>query len=148
METSNTFNIKGKVNIKLLDKNGNIKAEQTVNNLVVQSGLNFIASRMIGTTPAVMTHMEIGTGQATPALGNTTLGAPTQRVVLTSSTVTASAVTFTAIFPTNQTLANITEAGIFNASSGGTMLCRSVFNSVAKDVDDSLAITWTLTVGV
>ena len=40
----------------------------------------------------------------------------------------------------------ITEAGVFNASSGGTMLCRTVFSVVNKGADDSMTITWTITV--
>ena len=40
----------------------------------------------------------------------------------------------------------ITEAGIFNASSSGTMLCRTVFSVVNKGASDSMTITWTVTV--
>ena len=39
----------------------------------------------------------------------------------------------------------VTEAGIFNAASGGTMLCRTVFSVVNKGADDSLSVTWTIT---
>ena len=40
----------------------------------------------------------------------------------------------------------VTEAGIFNASSGGTMLCRTVFAVVNKGADDGMSITWQITV--
>jgi hypothetical protein len=40
----------------------------------------------------------------------------------------------------------ISEAGIFNASSGGTMLCRTVFPVVNKQASDTIAITWTITI--
>lgn len=39
----------------------------------------------------------------------------------------------------------ITEAGVFTASSGGTMLARQVFAVINKDSDDSLEITWEIT---
>ena len=40
----------------------------------------------------------------------------------------------------------VTEAGIFNAGSGGTMLCRTTFPAVNKASGDSIAITWVVTV--
>ena len=40
----------------------------------------------------------------------------------------------------------LTEAGIFNASSGGTMLCRTEFDVVNKGSADTMTITWTVTV--
>ena len=35
---------------------------------------------------------------------------------------------------------------ILNASSGGTMLCRTEFGVVTKGSSDSMTITWTVTV--
>ena len=40
----------------------------------------------------------------------------------------------------------ITEAGILNASSSGTLLCRTVFSVVNKGSADAMTITWTVTV--
>jgi len=40
----------------------------------------------------------------------------------------------------------VTEAGIFNASSAGTMLCRTTFSVINKAAADTLGITWTVTV--
>lgn len=44
--------------------------------------------------------------------------------------------------------ATITEAGVFNADSGlgGTMLCSASFDPIVKGVNDSLRITWTITI--
>ena len=39
----------------------------------------------------------------------------------------------------------LTEAGIFNASSAGTLLCRTVFSVVTKGASDAMTITWTVT---
>jgi hypothetical protein len=35
---------------------------------------------------------------------------------------------------------------VFNASSSGTLLCRTTFSVVNKGAADTLKITWTLTV--
>jgi hypothetical protein len=54
--------------------------------------------------------------------------------------------TYVASFPAGTGTGAVTEAGIFNASSGGTMLCRTVFSVVNKGADDAMSITWTITV--
>ena len=138
----------GKVHIQHFDANGNLKSEHHVKNLVVTTGKNYIASRMVGTATAVMTHMGIGTGSTTPAASNTALGTQTGRVALSNGNGSASgnAITFTATFPAGTGDGAITEAGIFNASSGGTMLCRTTFPVVNKASGDTIAVTWIVTV--
>jgi len=148
MNTNELIKASGELNIKLTGKDGVVKHEETVKNLVVSTGLNYIASRMKDATDTVMSHMAIGTGTAAAAAGNTALGTEVGRVALTSTTVTANAVAYVATFAPGipATLSAITEAGTFNASSAGTMLCRTVFAAVNKDVSDTLSITWTITV--
>ena len=135
----------GQVLIVRTDAQG-VVSETRVPNLVVTAGKNFIASRMVGTAAAVMSHMAIGTGTGTPGASDTTLGTQTGRVSLSSSTASANSVTYTATFPAGTGDGAITEAGIFNASSGGTMLCRTTFPVVNKQAGDTIAITWVVTV--
>jgi hypothetical protein len=40
----------------------------------------------------------------------------------------------------------ITEAGIFDAETGGSMLCRTVFPVVTKMAADTITITWTISI--
>jgi hypothetical protein len=137
----------GQVLIQLLDAAGNVKEEHKVKNLVVSAGKTYIAARMQGSAiPTVMGYMAIGTGTATPAVGNTTLGVEAGRVALASFSSSSNQVTATATFPAGTGTGAITEAGIFNASTGGTMLCRTTFPVVNKAAGDSIAITWVVTV--
>lgn len=137
----------GQVLIQLLDAAGKVKEEHKVKNLVVSAGKTYIAARMQGTSiPTVMGYMAIGTGTATPAVGNTTLGVEAGRVALASFSSSSNQVTATATFPAGTGTGAITEAGIFNANSGGTMLCRTTFPVVNKAAGDSIAITWVVTV--
>jgi hypothetical protein len=137
----------GEVKIQLLDAAGNVKEEHKVKNLVVSAGKTYIAARMQGSAiPTVMGYMAIGTGTATPAVGNTTLGVEAGRVALASFSSSSNQVTATATFPAGTGTGAITEAGIFNANSGGTMLCRTTFPVVNKAAGDSIAITWVVTV--
>lgn len=139
--------LKGRLNIVVVDALGNIKDEREVDNLVVTTGKNFVASRMKDTTSSVMSHMAIGTGSTAAAAGDTALGSESARVSLTSTTVTDNDVVYVATFSagTPSSAAAITEAAIFNASSSGTMLCRTVFSVINKQSADALSITWTVT---
>lgn len=138
----------GELRITVTNPEGNIKQEVVVPNLVVTAGKGYIASRMKDTSATAMSHMEIGTGTTAAAVGDTTLASAVSgsRVSLTSTTVTANAVAYVATFPAGTGTGAITEAGIFNASSGGTMLCRTVFSVINKGAADTLGITWTVTV--
>jgi len=119
---------------------------QEVPNLVVDAGKDYVASRMAGTSENVMSHMAIGTSSTAAAAGNTALGSEADRNALTSSTVTNNEVAYVASFGAGEGTGALTEAGLFNASSSGTMLCRTVFSVVNKGASDTMTITWTVTV--
>lgn len=146
MNTQDQIKATGALKIVLRGADGAVKSEQEVKNLVVTTGLAFIASRMKDATETVMSHMAIGSGTANPAAGDTGLGTELGRVSLASTTVTANAVAYVATFPAGTGTGAVTEAGIFNAGSSGTMLCRTKFNVVNKDAGDIMSITWTVTI--
>lgn len=141
-----TLKMTGDLKIVLTDENGQIKHEQEIKNLVVTTGKNFIASRMKDATATAMSHMAIGTGTTAAAVGDTTLGTEVGRVALTSTTVTTNNVAYVATFPAGTGTGAITEAGILNAASAGTLLCRTVFSVINKGAADTLGITWTVSV--
>ena len=137
--------ISGAVEITLFDKDGQVKDQRSIKNLVVTAGKTFIAARMVG-TPTAMSHMAIGSNNTTANVANTVLGAELGRVALASSTSSGAVVTHTATFGAGVGTGAVVEAGVFNASSSGTMQCRSVFPVVNKGADDGMSITWTITV--
>jgi hypothetical protein len=139
----------GELTIVLHDEFGNIK-ETFTKNLVVNTGLSFITSRMIGTASAVASHMGVGTGNVAVTGTDTALGTQLVRVALTSqvqvtTTVSNDAVQYVCTFPAGSGTGAITEAGLFNAASAGTMLARTVFAVINKGALDSLTITWKIT---
>jgi len=97
-------------------------------------------------SPIHMSYMAIGTGTSSPADGDTTLGTQTGRVALSGALQENNSITYTATFPAGTGTGAITEAGILNALSGGTMLCRTVFPVVNKQAGDTIAVTWKVTV--
>lgn len=120
---------------------------QEIPNLVVTTGKGYVVSRMKDATATAMTHLAVGTNSAAAAAGNTALGAEVGRVALTSTTVVSAAgtITYVATLTAGTGTGALTEAGLFNASSGGTMLCRTVYSTVNKGANDSMTLTWVLT---
>jgi hypothetical protein len=145
---SDSIKITGNVKIDIIGADGAVKDSREIKNLVVTVGKNYIASRMKDATATAMTHMELGTGTTAAAVGDTTLQTAISgsRVTLASTTVTTNAIAYVASFPAGTGTGAVTEAGVFNAASAGTMLCRTVFSVVNKGAADAMSITWTITV--
>ena len=144
---NDNLKLSGQLNIVLRDKNGNVKEERTEKNLVVTSGLGYIASRMKDASATAMTHMALGSGTTNALAAQTDLITLLgSREALDSTTVTANAVAYVASFEAGDATGAVTEAGIFNASTSGTMLCRVKFDVVNKAADDTMTVTWTITV--
>ena len=133
--------LKGKLAIAL---NGEVVQE--VDNLVVTAGKGYVASRIKDASATAMSHMAIGSGSTAAAASDTALGSELGRVSLTSTTVSSAVVTYVATFAAGTGTGAVTEAALLNPSSGGTMLCRTVFSVVNKGSADSMTITWTVTV--
>ena len=124
--------------------NGEVVKE--VPNLVVTTGKEYVASRMKDTTKDAMSHMAVGSGTTSPAAGDTALGTELDRQALASTTVSSNEITYVATFGAGDGTGAISEAGLFNAASGGDMLCRTTFGVVNKGASDSMTITWVVTV--
>ena len=137
---------KGTLKIEVFDKDGQLKDSREIKNLVVSTGKDFVASRMVGTAKNPMSHMAIGSGTTAPVVGNTTLATELGRVAITTATLNANSVTYSALFNEGVGTGSITEAGIFNGAAAGDMLSRTVFGVVTKTATDSMSISWTVAV--
>lgn len=117
-------------------------------NLVVNAGKTHIASRMSANTVNVMSHMAVGTGNTAAAAGDTTLNTELARVALsvTGGTASSNTITYAATFPAGTGTGALTEAGVFNAASSGTMMCRTVFPVINKQAADVIAVSWVVSI--
>lgn len=141
----------GELEITIYNSNNEIKKQVVVPNLVVTTGKEAIADRLIDTSTAVMSHMAIGTDNGTIlplAASNTNLGniAGARVAFSTSPSRTGAVVTYSATFAAGVSTGAITEAGIFNALTSGDMLCRTIFPVVNKESGDSMTINWNVTI--
>ena len=136
--------VRGSLFVTVHGPDGLVRESKWVKNLVVNAGLALVAARVAGGGTAP-THMALGTGAVAAAGGNTTLGAEVGRVTLAGAAASGAEVTFTATFPAGTATGAITEAGIFNAGSNGTMLSRTVFPVLNKQAGDTISVSWVLT---
>ena len=116
--------------------------------MITNAGMAEVAG-LIGTDTtgdvATFDYIAIGTGTTAPSATDTALANEQQRAAATGTRVTTSV--------TNDTLQlvkdafsfsgsyAITEVGVFNASTGGTMLSRSTFSAVNVTANDTLKVT-------
>jgi hypothetical protein len=139
----------GFVKARVLDSNGNVKEEKVLgNNLIVDTGKQGIADQLLA-APSIPkpTHMGIGTGTTAPAAANTALVTETGTRQALTKTRSGNVVTNVATFGAGVGTGAITEAGIFTASTAGTMFSRIVFSAINKGANDTLELTWTYTIG-
>lgn len=147
---NDTFQIVGDLRIKLRNTlTGEITVDRLEKNLVVNVGKSFIASRMAGNASAVMGWMAVGTNNTAPSATDTTLNTELVRVATTVSggTPSGNTVQYVGVYPAGVATGALTEAGIFNASSAGTMLSRTTYSVINKGASDEMTITWVITVG-
>lgn len=145
---NDSIKLTGELKLTLTNENGDVKHETIIPNTVVTAGKGFIASRMKDATATAMSHMELGTGTTSAAVGDTALETKiaSSRTALTSTTVTSNSVAYVVTFGAGVGTGAVTEAGIFNHATAGTMLCRTTFSAINKAAADTLGITWTVTV--
>jgi hypothetical protein len=137
------------VEIVLRDSDGNIKQQEKCHNLITTAGRNAIVERL-DSSPGTSqpTHMAIGTGATAAAAGDTALQTELDRNALTSNTSSANVLTMVGDWAAGDGTGAITEAGVLNAASTGTLYARAVFSVINKAAGDTLQITWTFTLTV
>ncbi len=149
MNSKERLGLSGRLTIVLTGSDGAVKDQREIKNLIVTAGLAHITSRMLGTSSGVMSHMGLGAGTSPASAGDTNLGSLIgSRKALGSATQSGGSnesIVYATTFNPGEATGAVTEAGIFNASTSGTMLCRTVFPVVNKQAGDTLQITWTVT---
>lgn len=126
-----------------------------VSNLTTTTGKAGVASRINGSGgEAAFTYIAVGTGTTAAAITDTTLEAEIVDSSLGRAAATASLVTtdttndsarLVKTFSVTGTKA-VTESGVLNAASAGTLLARQVFSAVNVVSGDSFQVTWTFDV--
>lgn len=142
----------GRFRLQVHSKDGRLKYDSGwLKNLITNAGLAGLASRINGDgSEAAFTYLAVGTGTTAANAADTTLETEIADSGLARAAGTASRTTttqtndtarLTKTFSVTGTKA-VTEIGILNAGSSGTLLCRQVFTAVNVQNGDSLAVTY------
>jgi hypothetical protein len=130
---------------------GHMANKKDISNLITNAGRGLISGLINGSgSPAAATYIAVGTGATAANATDTTLQTESATSGLSRAAGTVSLVTSTITNDTAQVLKSfsvtgtvaVTEAGLLNASSSGTLLCRQVFTAVNVVNTDTLQITW------
>ena len=141
------MNIKGAITLLLARASGEVEVVHK-ENIIVNGGFDFVADAIgnASSRPGVMGWIALGTGTTAAAATQTALITEIKRNAATYAHTTGTKVfTFTASYPAGDATGAITEAGVFNAASAGSMFDRVVFPVVNKGADDSLTAVFTFT---
>lgn len=111
----------GKLVIQKFDDSNKLVYETEVKNLVVTSGKQFIASRIVADTSTVMGFMAIGDDASSASTIQTSLVNEIARVAVDSKTASGVNATFVATFPAGTGTGNIVEAAITNTAASSVI---------------------------
>ncbi len=133
----------GNLHVDVYDADMNLVRDYDYENLVVQGGKSYFASRAVGNTTALMSYMAVGSSDVAPLATQTELGTELGRVALDSATSTSNTIAYAATFPAGVGTGTLKEVGIFNSANNGLMMNKAQIN-IVKDVSDTIVITWNL----
>jgi hypothetical protein len=149
-----TIKLEGYVKHRLIKADGTV-VEIEGTNVVTTAGKGWLAQYITSSTPpANMNYMGWGSGAGTPAATDTALftelsgnGYARASVTKSSSGQTAQfQATLTGLSATPAAPITVTEVGIFNATTGGTMLAHQMTGTVQfTSNQDTLQTTWQIT---
>ena len=136
-------------NVKLTARHadGEIFDVREMKNLVVNAGLEWVKAQVHDSADGtdVMEYTAIGDDNTAPATGQTALisqlGTRTQGTYASGATGVC---TITGLHTATTTWA-VVEAGLFDASTSGSMLARVIFSTINLSTDDELTVEWTIT---
>lgn len=147
MVNEKDLKLKGTFIATLKHADGSVEVRRK-DNLILNVGFDFVADAIgkASSRPAVMGYTAVGTGSSAVASGQTALDTELARKAATYAHTTGTKVfTFSTYFGAGEATGAITEAGICNASNGGTFIDRVTFAVINKAADDELTTNFQFT---
>lgn len=159
VEQGSLVRLRGAFRIALCDPEGKVLETREGlltsihDNTVVTSGRAWVLKQIQSVnivTSQVLSHIAIGSDTTAPASTQTALGLEVTRKAISSidtTNLTAAPPNeqFQVQYATNEANTTLAEVGIFNSSSGGTMLARATFASFVKATSNIFNISYNIT---
>lgn len=135
------------VEIERRNKKGELLDKRVVHNTVVNAGFDLVCDLLakVSSRPNPLGYVAMGTGTASTTTSMTALQAQWGSRVATSYAHTAGTTTFTlsCTIPEHTGAAvNLSESGIFNAATSGTMFNRVTFTTIGKEAVDTITVRY------
>jgi len=144
--TDDSIEVEDNVEIILRGPDGEIKQVVKAHNLVTTVGKEKLAEQLVAAPGTEKPkYIAVGKTETAPVAGNTALGEEVKRKEATTRTASGKVLTMAVVFAATEATGAIKEAGIFAASSAGSMYARLAFEVINVGAGDSLEIKWTLT---
>lgn len=144
----NGLGCRGEFTIEVLDAKGRVRETRHVSNLVVNAGLDWLKDFAFNpsTTQTQMGYIGVGSDNTAEAATDTALGSQVARQAVSAYTAGGTGVlTVDTTFAAGVATGALTEAALFDASSGGDMWNRATFSTVNVGAGDSIKVTITIT---
>lgn len=144
---SEELRVKGVMNAKLTKASGEVLLYRAENS-IVKGGFDLICEALAATAsrPAILSHIAVGTGLTAVDTAQTALVTELIRKAATyAHTAGVASFTLEATLAPGEGTGAITEAGVFNAETAGTMYDRVVFGVINKEAGDTLTLSFTFT---
>ncbi len=152
MKVSEFIDMQGRLTLQRRNRANEMLEEIVVNNDIVLTGRDLVAKLFLHESIAPISHIAVGTGTKPVdpindiALANELSRKVLNPVDLTKDLITKSEnrkqVTIKAELDFNDANGPLTEAGLFNAVTGGVMYNRVIFPAINKTTDFKLTLIW------
>jgi hypothetical protein len=152
VKLNEALDMRGRLTVQIRDALNELLEQIDVHNSIVSDGRDLVAKMFIGEPIDPISHVAVGTG-TTPVdpATDAQLGSelfrkaidpvdPSQH--LGPAADNKKKVTLTAELDFNEANDALTEAGLFNADTGGVMYNRVVFPPINKTTDFKLTLIW------
>lgn len=131
-----------------LVREGKVVDTRTVHNMVVNAGYDLVCDLLANpTTPNIIGYVGVGTGTSPTTDVMTALGSEWGTRVSTtySHTPGTTLLTLSCTIPAHTgSMVALTESGLFNAATSGTMFDRVTFTAINKEAADTVNIRYVI----
>jgi hypothetical protein len=152
-KSNDTLSVKGFVSYTLTDKDGNIKNQNTEQNLVMSAGKNFFCRKILGDSAVAninIAKIAFGSGNTPPAADDVTLVSQLTEgnIAADNKFIEGNIMTYVVTFGPGDGTGIVREVGLLNNASPNLLICRMVLdNPFEKLSTDFLTLSWRIQIG-
>jgi hypothetical protein len=153
MDMQDSFGLKGRVTIRVVNPDGSVDQEQVLDNVTCDAGRAAIANHLTSGAPSPaslrVNKVALGTGTNIPAVTDIKLQTETYRNATASSVNDGKIAYFTGYFTPSECNGTYRELGLYAGGGAGAdsgSLLSHVACNITKSAIQSLTVSWEITI--